>query len=258
MAARAIWKGMIELGSIRLPVKLYAAVRERNIHFHLLHDQDLQQLKQRMVNPRTGKTVNARAAKHGYELEPGTFVVLTKGELARLEPEESRALEIERLVPSGRINHQWYDRPYYLGPDQDREEDYFAFVEALKKTGCEAVAHWVMRKKRYVGALRAEGDYLMLITLRHADEVVPASMLDPPSSPPLDARELKLAEQLIGALSDDFDADQYQDDYRQRVLNLIKTKQKGGTVDVPDATEPTTRRRSLADALRASLSSTKG
>ncbi|MBW3539361.1 MAG: Ku protein, partial [Planctomycetes bacterium] len=189
MAARAIWKGVITFDDVRLPVKLYSAVQDRNIHFHLLHDQDMVRVRQRMVNPETDETVSPTDAQRGYEVERGVFVVLHKDELEKLVPEDSRDIEITRFVDPSEINHQWYVRPYYLGPDGDDDADYFALAQALSRQQKEGVARWVMRKKAYVGALRAEGDYLMLIALRHAGEIISASELEPPAGRKLDAKE---------------------------------------------------------------------
>src|SRR6185436_5238793 len=109
---------------------------------------------------------------------------------------------IERFVPSTEINHQWFERPYYLGPDE-KSNDYWALTEAMAHQGTQGVARWVMRKREYVGALRLEKGLLMLITLRFAGEVVPASQIEAPTGRKLDAREIKMAEQLVDALSSD-------------------------------------------------------
>ena len=100
---------------------------------------------------------------------------------------------------AGEITHLWYDRPYFLGPD-DSEGDYFALAAALREKEVDGVARWVMRKKEYAGALRADGDYLVLITLRHASEVTPASELTPPGGRDLEKREVEMAKRLVAAM----------------------------------------------------------
>src|SRR6185436_8347594 len=117
MAARAIWAGNLKLGSTGLPVKLYSAVQDHSIHFHILDAKTKSRVKQHMVNPETGEEVAAKDIRKGYEVEPGTFVLLDKDELSELEPKASRDIEITRFVPAGHISHLWYDRPYYLGPN---------------------------------------------------------------------------------------------------------------------------------------------
>jgi DNA end-binding protein Ku len=226
MAARAMWKGELVIGKQRLPVKLYAGVQEKKVRFNLLHDKDEARVEQRLIDPETDDAVASAELRKGYEVEPGTFVVLEDEELAELEPEASRDVEVTRFVPVGAIHHQWYERPYWLGPDGDTD-GYFALAAALEASEREGVARWVMRKRPYVGALRREGDYLMLVALRHADEVVLPTELHVPAGRALDAKEKKLAEQLVEALADHFDPAAYHDTYRERVQELIEAKAKG-------------------------------
>src|SRR5215467_8151801 len=199
MAARAIWAGALKIGSTSLPVKLYSAVQDKSIHFHILDSRTKSRVKQHMVNPDTGEEVASEDIQKGYEVERGTFVLIEDQELSKLEPKASRDIEITRFVPVGHISHLWYDRPYYLGPDGD-SEDYFAFAQALKNENKEAVARWVMRGKSYVGALRVNGDHLVLITLHHADEVMSDRDLPAPHTRGLSDKELKMAHELVAAL----------------------------------------------------------
>src|SRR4029079_18396889 len=100
-------------------------------------------------DPESDAPVETAELRKGYEVKPGTFVVLEPDELAKLEPEASRDIEGTRFVPAGEIHHQWYERPYWLGPDGD-VEGYFALAAALENSEREGVARWVMRKRPYV------------------------------------------------------------------------------------------------------------
>lgn len=226
MAARAIWKGELKLGTTRIPVKLYSAVVDRTVHFHILDEKHLMRVKQHMVSPESGDEVATEEIQKGYEIEPGRFVVVTDEELEQLEPKASREIEIAEFVPPEAISQQWYERPYYLAPDGDVKA-YFALVEALKNRNREGIAHWVMRKKNYFGALRGEGDYLVLVTLRNAEEVISAKDLPKPVGRAPTQKELNMAKQLIGMLEDEFNAKDYKDEYRERVMEFIEKKAKG-------------------------------
>jgi DNA end-binding protein Ku len=253
MAARAMWKGVIRFEDVEVPVKLYSAVQDRAVHFRLLHEKDLEPVKQQMVHPDTGKVVEAAEVRRAYQTEDGDLVMLDDEELAELEPEGSRDIEVTRFVDDEAITHQWYDRPYFLGPDDD-SESYFALVEALRGKGREGVARWVMRKKEYVGALRAQGDYLMLMTLRRAGEVVPASVLKAPGGRALDKREVNMATQLVSALEDELNLAEFRDEYRDRVLELVEAKAEGKVVKFPDAPkkeEGDSLEKMLAESLKA-------
>ncbi len=226
MAARAIWKGKLKVNSASIPVKLYSAVEDRTVRFHLLDDRAKMRVKQHLVDPETGKEVPNDQIQKGYEVESGTFVVLKDEELEALQPEASREIEVTEFLRPEQINHQWYERPYYLGPDGN-EKDYFALAKALSNKDREGVAHWVMRNKPYVGALRAFDDYLVLFTLRNAEEVVSAQDLPTPAGRALDKKELNMAKQLVELLEGEFEPTDFQDSYRQRVLEFIEQKAKG-------------------------------
>ncbi len=253
MAARAMWKGVLCVGSARVAVKLFAAVQDRDVRFRLLHATDFAPVVQALVDPNTEAVVPFEQTQRGYAGPGGDLVVLRADELAALEPAESRDIELTRFVPTGAIDPQWYDRPYFLAPD-DTEASYAALTALLERKQLEGVAHWVMRKKAYVGALRARSDHLLLVSLRHSGDVVPIESLEQPPGAPLDTRELAMAEQLMGMLEDDFDPAAYRDEYRERVLALIESKKLGKP---PKLKVVRSRKRNsdLATALAASLRS---
>ena len=253
--ARAIWKARIRVGGVDVPVKLYSAVEDRSVRFRLLDAKRREPVKQQMVDPESGKAVESSEIRRAFETDAGELVILDEEELAELTPKPSREIAVVRFVPPESITHQWYDRPYYLGPDE-QDEAYFALAQALRKREMEGVARWVMRNREYAGALRAEGDYLMLITLRHAGEVVPASALTPPGGRELDEREVAMAKQLVAAMEDEFDVAAYRDEYRERVLELVEAKAAGKVVKFPKAPRKPAER-TLADVLERSLAAAK-
>src|SRR5438128_8971194 len=179
MAARAIWKGDLKMGAAKVPVKLYSAAQDQTVRFHILDKKSKTRVKQHMVDE-SGKEVPNEEIRKGFEVEPGTFVILDEQEMEKLEPEASREIEITQFVAPKEIPPEYYDRPYYLGPDGDQSA-YFALAEALQNKEREGVARWVMRKQPYVGALTAEDGHLMLVTLRNAEEVLSAKDLPRPS-----------------------------------------------------------------------------
>lgn len=255
MATRSIWKGMIRLGDIVVPVKLYAAVEERGVHFRLLHENDQTPVRQEMVHPETNLVVPAEAIRHGYETEEGRVVILTDEEMKNLEPEPSRHIEIIRLLPGSAIDHRWYERPYFLGPDGD-QESYFALTAALDATATVALTRWVMRNKEYFGVLRLHARYPMLITLRPAEEVVSLAALKTPVGREIDQKELALAEQLVAAMADTFEPRQYHDEYRERIMALIAAKASGKVIALRQAA-PKKTTGDLKKALEASLRGAK-
>ena len=252
MAARAMWKGVIRFEKIAVPVKLYAAIEDRAVHFRLLHVTDHAPVKQALVNPLNDTVVPYGDARRAFATDEGDMVLLQPDELAATEPEPSRDIRVLCFLPASAIDHRWYLRPYYLGPDEGAGPAYAALIAALADTAREGLARWTMRKKAYVGALRLHGGYPVLIALRHSEEVVPLEELTPPSGPPLDKREIGMAEQLLEMLAADFEPDQYHDEYRARVCELIDKKSRGERIRIaPPAPPPPSP--DLTAALEASL-----
>ena len=253
MAARAMWKADLALGEIKVPVKLYAAVRDTKVHFRLLHAADHAPVKQQMVDPETEQPVPYEATKKAVAVDRGVYVLLTEEEQAALAPKPSRLISVEEVVASGKVDERWFDRPYYLGPDGD-DESYFALAEALKKREAVGIAHWVLRNKRYVGALQASGGYLLLDTLRYAQEIVEVTAVQPNANRAPDKREIALAEQLIGALEDRFDASEFHDEYQDQLKAMLAAKAAGKVVRFPKAPKRK-HEDSLVASLQASLKS---
>lgn len=256
MAARAIWKGVVKIGTLSVPVKLYSAVQDHAIRFRLLHRTDHEPVKQQLVSDDTGEPVEYAEVTKAFPVKRGRLVKLEKEELEALEPEESRDIDVTRFVSPDEIDHRWYERAYYLGPDGNAKA-YFAAAAALEKKKKEGFAKWVMRDKAYVGALRARDGYLMLVTLRHAEEVIAAEALQPPGGRELAAREVQMAGQLLDALTGEFDASQFRDEYRARVMELVESKAKGHKPKVVAFRPKKQKEEQLADALEASLAGMK-
>jgi DNA end-binding protein Ku len=224
-----MWKGTIAFKGVELPVKIYAALQSRDIHFRLLHDRDHAPVKQKLINPQTGKEVDRQSIRKGAPVAEGRYVLLDDEELASAEPKESREILIEHFVPLDAIDQGLFDRPYWVGPDGSAAK-YLALVEALHSQKRQGLARWVMRKREYIGSLQAEEGRLVLVTLRQAAELVKAAELEPPAARKPAAKELHMATQLVEALQSSFDPHDYRDEHHERVMELIRRKSKGQKV----------------------------
>ena len=225
--ARALWEGIIRLGQEEIPVKFYAALEDRDVHFRLLHRVDRQPVKQKLVNAETGKEVEPEAIRKGAEIRRGVYVLLEEEELAKLDPEPSRIVSVERVVDKKEIRHPRYDRPYLLGPGGDATA-YWSLAAALQEEGSVAIVRWVMRGKEYLGSLLVQDGYLLIITLRFADQVIEARELELPDQGDLSEQEIRMAEQLVSMLESPFDPAQYRNEFREKVLDLVEAKARGG------------------------------
>lgn len=247
-----MWKATIRFESKRVPVKLYAAVEDSRVHFRLLHEKDHAPVRQQMVDAASGEPVPREAQRRGVGVDKDTWVLLDPEELAALEPEPSRDINVEQVVERGALDERWFERPYYLGPDAD-DDAYFALAAALEESQSLLIARWVMRRKPYLGAIHASRGYLLLETLHYAGELVALDALRPPAPRVPDRREIELAEQLIAALEDEFDPADYRDEYSAAVRNMLEQKASGKLARFP-AAKRQRRAQSLVADLEASLS----
>lgn len=252
MAARAIWKGIIKVGTTTLPVKLFSAVQDRTVHFRLLHRADHEPVKQKLITQGDEEPVEAGEAKKAYPIARDRFIVLEDEDLEEIAPKESRDVTIERFVARDDMDPRWYERAYWLAPDENKSA-YFALAAALERKERIGITRWVMRKKDYLGALVPEDGYLMLVVLRYADEIIAAEDLQRPTGRELTEREVGMGEQLISVLEGEFNPEEWKDEYRARVLELVEAKAKGKRPKVEKFKPRKTDEDSLSAALEASL-----
>ena len=259
MASRSIWTGSITFGLVNIPVKLFVAVREKNIQFHMLHDQDHVRLQRKMVCPKDGKEVHNEHVVKGYEVSPGQYVIVKESELEAAAPRKSKTIEIEDFVALDEIDPVYFDRPYYIVPQEQGTKAYRLLVESMEKSKKVGIARFVMRAKEYLCALRPQDGALVLETMHFNDEVIPVDQVDGvPHKSKSDDRELKMAAQLIDSLTTKFKPEKYHDTYREAVQELIEKKAEGEElITQPEVTEKKGRATNLMAALEASLASAK-
>lgn len=257
MARRAIWKGVLSFGKIHIPVRLYAAVEDRAIAFHLLHDKDRVRLRQQMVCTKDNEPVPDGEIVKGLEVGDEKYVVVGEAELAALEPESDRTIEVGPFIAPDGVDPRYFDRPYHLGPDGD-ETGYAALASALEAENRLGVCRWAFRKRFYNGVLRGEGGVLQLVTLRAAAEVRDPGELHLPQES-LAKKERAMARRLIDELSEPFDPSQYQDEFRALLADLVQTKAKGGNVKKRSVRKPEpTEADALMKMLQTSLEELEG
>jgi DNA end-binding protein Ku len=257
--ARAIWSGSISFGLLNVPVKLYSAVSKQNVRFKELREGDGARIRHKRVAETDGKEVPYEKIVKGYEYAPDQYVVLTKDELSELDPKKTRAIEIQDFVDLDDIDPIYFEQPYYLGPDKGAERAYALLVQAMKEARKVAVARFVLRNKEHLAAIRPMGDVLTLTTMRFHDEVSSPQDLDgevfeeaKPKKP--EKRELEMAKQLIESLTSDFKPNQYRDEYREELLDLLERKAAGKEVVSAPTEEPKpTKAPDLMAALEESL-----
>ncbi|MBI4561579.1 MAG: Ku protein [Candidatus Rokubacteria bacterium] len=249
MPAHSIGSGTISFGLVSIPIRLYTAAASGSVAFHLLHAKCGTRIKQQQVCPTCNEVVDRTGLVRGYEFAKDQYVRLTEEELKSLEGEASKIIDIAEFVPLPRVDPIYFEKTYYLGPDKGGEKAYRLLAEAMAKTDRVALAKLVMRGKESLVLIRPAQGGLMLHTMYFADEVRNFGEIDKGQSAKIREGELELALRLIDELSNqEFKPEQYQDDYRLRVLDLVNLKVEGKEVT---AVGPQVQRAQVIDLMEA-------
>ncbi len=256
---RAIWSGSVSFGLVNVPVKLVTATSPKDVRFHQLHGPDGGRVNQKRVCSVDGEEVDYSEIVKGYDLGGGRYVVVEPEELASVDPEASRSIDIEEFVDLAEIDPLYYGHSYYLVPDGKAEKPYALLVEAMERSGKVALGRFVLRTKQYLATLRVHDGVLVLATMLYADEVIDPADLEVPTTEATKPtkKELDMAERLVESLAADFDLSKYADEHREKVLALIEAKAEGEVVTMPDEPERKAPVVDLMAALEASLAAAK-
>jgi len=257
---RSIWSGAISFGLVNVPVKVYSAVSPKTVRFHQLNSKTGGRISQRRVDPESGDEVAYEDLVKGYELTKGRYVIVKPEELDAIAPEKTRSIDIEDFVELEQIDPVYYDHPYWLAPDKGAGKAYGLLLAAMRESGKVAIARVVLRNKEHLVAIRPTGDALMMETMVFHDEVIPAGdidELDAAKDVKTTAKEVKMAEQLIESLATDFEPERYEDEYREKVLELIERKAAGEEIAVAPEAKAPAKVPDLMAALEASLAAVK-
>ncbi|HEY9558951.1 MAG TPA: Ku protein [Acidimicrobiales bacterium] len=259
---RAIWSGAISFGLVNIPIKLYAAVSRKSVHFNQLDSRTGSRIKYKKVSAADGEEVPSEAIVKGYELSSGEYVTVGDDELSSLDPTASRTIDIEEFVDLADIDPVFYDSAYYVAPDKATLKPYALLTKAMEESGKVGIARFVMRTKQYLCAVRPKDGALVLSTMVYADEVVAPSDISEIAEiegVEVSDKELTMARQLIASLSEEsFEPDKFEDTYRNQVMDLIEAKASGKTeIIAPPAALAEDKVVDLMAALEASVKEAK-
>ncbi len=254
MPPHAIGSGTISFGLVSIPVKMFTATSAGSVSFNLLHARCGSRIRQQTFCPTCNAVVERGELVRGYEFAKDQYVRVSDEELKALEGEASRTIDITEFVPLEQVDPIYFERTYFLGPDKGGEKAYRLLSDAMAKSERVALATFVMRGKESLVLVRSAQDGLMLHTMYFADEVRSFGEIDKGKAAPLRPNEMELAQQLIdGLTSEEFRPEQYQDQYRGRVLDLINRKVEGREITAAAPAAPKAQVIDLMEALRESL-----
>jgi DNA end-binding protein Ku len=258
--ARAVWSGSISFGLVNVPVKAYTAVRDHEVHFNQLERKSGARIRYEKVSEKTGKEVPSEDIELGYEVAGGRYVTVDPEEIDSLRPKSTRSVAVSDFVELARIDPIYYERTYWLAPDGEASERaYRLLLAAMESSGRAGIGMVVMRNKQYLAAVRPLDGALAVSTMRFADEVVPKSAIDqvPTGGTKADAKELRLATQIIDSLATEWDPARYHDTYTEELKDLLERKAKGEHIVVEEPPATQARVVDLMAALEASIAAAK-
>ncbi len=240
--ARPVWTGTLSFGLLNIPVSLMSGERRTDISFRMLDARNNAPVRYERINAETGDEVPWKDVVKAFEYDKGSYVVLEPEDIKSAAPESHDAIEVEAFVDADAIGPQYFEKPYVLVPAKKAEKGYVLLREALQHTGKIGVARVVIRTRESLCAVMPQGHALLLLMMRYPQELVAADEYNIPEGARGDyritAKELEFSEQLIKAMSGDWEPAQYQDEFRERLHKVIKDRMKAHGVVKREEEEP--------------------
>jgi DNA end-binding protein Ku len=253
---RTMWKGAISFGLVSIPVGVFPATEEKSVRFNQLHDSDHGRIKYKRVCAKDGEEVPYQEIVRGYEYEKDRYVVLEEEELDAIPVESSRTIDIDQFVDITEIDPIYFQKTYYLIPEEAGVKAYALMREALADNSKVGIAKVSFREKEHLATIRVSGEVIVLETMYWPDEIRTPSFEQLDKDVKVRSQEVQMAQSLIENLTDEWDPDRYQDEYRQALLQLIEKKVAGEEIEYVAPPEEAPKVVDLMEALRASVEAT--
>jgi DNA end-binding protein Ku len=240
VAPRPIWKGSITFGLITIPVKIYTAVGRESgekIDLHLLHKKDGERIHYERKCGKGHKDIDWKDIVKGYEYQKGKWVEITDDDLAAIDLESIRTIDVVSFSPYEQIDPLFFDKSYYVVPEEAALKAYKLMTDALYDEGLVGIAKVAIREREHLSALRVVDDMLVLETMHWPEEIREAKFAALEKRTQVQDKERKMARQLIQQLTEDFDPSQFKDEYHKALKKIINKKVKGEEIVVPEAEE---------------------
>jgi len=240
---------------LQIPVQLYGATRDIDLHFRLLDGRDKKPVKYQRINTDTGEEVPWSEIVKAYQYRKGSFLVVDDKELKAAAPEQTQTIDIETFVDHCDIDPIYFHKPYFVVPGKRAEKGYVLLRDTLAKTGKVGIARVVIRTHQYLAALGARGDTLMLTLMRFAEEIVDAKGLGVKAKPKISAAEHHMAEQLLSSMSQRWKPSDYKEEFRTKLRQALEKRAKHADKEPEPKTKPVahTKVKDLVALLQESL-----
>ncbi len=253
-----MWKGSISFGLVNIPIKMFAATESKDVRFRYIHKECNTPVKYKKICPTCNKEVKEEDMVKGFEYEPGRFVIITNEDFESVKSEvNGRTIEIVDFVKLSEIDPIYFNKTYYLAPQDTVGKAYKLLRKAMDDTEKIAIARITIRNKQSLAALRVFENVLVMETIFYPDEVRPINQVPGlPEDENVSESELTIANQLIDQLTAEFDPSKYKDNYREAMIELINKRIAGQDVQVAKEA-PERNVIDLMEALQASLQEAK-
>jgi len=253
-----MWKGAISFGLVSIPVAVYPATEEKSLKFNQLHDEDLGRIKYQRVCAKDGELVDYEHIVKGFEYEKEKYVVMTDEDFDAVPLESNRLIDILQFVDLEDIDPIYYKKTYYLIPEGSGIKAYTLLRQAMQEDGRVGIAKVSFRDKEHLAAIRFKDDVFVLETMYWPDEIRASDFeeLDKAEKTKPRLQEIQMAKTLIDNLTDDFKPEQFRDEYREKLLEIVEKKIAGEEIEVIPEPEPS-KVVDLMEALKASVEATR-
>ncbi|KQS96863.1 MULTISPECIES: Ku protein [unclassified Rhizobium] len=234
-AHRAQWKGHLKVGELSCAVGLYtASSTSERISFHMINDKTGNRLKREFIDSETEEPVERDQQVKGFETGNGDYIMIDPEEVAAVVPESDKLLEAEAFIPCGKVDDVYFDKPYYLVPDDADQDGFVSIRDALSKTNATAIARTVLFRRMRTVLIRAHGKGIIATTLNFEYEVRPSSeAFEDVAKIKVEAEMLDLAKHIINTKKGEFDPAEFDDRYEDALTALVKAKAEGKTLPKP-------------------------
>jgi DNA end-binding protein Ku len=251
--ASPVWKGTLSFGLLAIPIKLYTAARSQRINLHQLHKVCHTRLKQPLYCPHCNRQVDRSEVVRGYEYEKGQYVIVSDDEIKKITPRSSTVMEIVAFVKQEQIDPIYFDASYFMLPDKESEKPYALLLKTLQDSNRVGIATITMHQREYTVFIRPRNNGLTIHTMYYANEIREVTGYGKAEKDvKLKPAELRLAEQLVDSLSQDFKPEKYHDKFQDNLRALVEAKQKGKAIVAEERPKPA-RVIDMMEALKKSL-----
>jgi len=256
-----MWKGAIQFGLVTIPVKLYLATESNyQVRFNMLHEKDLSRIQMKTYCPVDDEVISRSETVKGYEYAPDQYVVITDEDLEKVPLKTVRTIEIEQFTKAERedTNTRFVKQAYFIEPDKIGRKAFYLLKSVLADEGLTAICKVVIKDREALAAMDPFSDTMILTTLHWPDEIRSTNELDlPDEEPDFKPAELAMAKQLVSSMTGEFEPENYKDEYRDALMQVIEAKVEGHEAVTPEPAEEAGNLVDLMAALEASVKSAK-